>query len=222
MLRPLVGAAALLGAGLPIRNSPPGTATISNFDVPLGAFEGRLGVVLDGVSTLATRRGGRVGGHDRRFGRGGRPGRRGRRRRRPLQCGMGRCMALGGAVVIRPRPARPGEASDTGRTRSLFVCRRSPRRPSSRPCSPSRSRSAEPSRFEFSQPHMGTTFRVVLYAADEKRPRRRPRRRSRGSADSNGIMSDYHRHERIDAVVCRLRHGGRQAGQGRATTCSPC
>jgi thiamine biosynthesis lipoprotein len=52
---------------------------------------------------------------------------------------------------------------------------------------------AEPklARFEFAENHMGTRFRVVLYAADEPTAKRASDAAFRRVADLNGIMSDY-------------------------------
>src|SRR3954464_9439717 len=52
---------------------------------------------------------------------------------------------------------------------------------------------AEPAlaRFEFAENHMGTRFRIVLYAADESAAKRASAAAFRRGADLNGIMSDY-------------------------------
>jgi thiamine biosynthesis lipoprotein len=54
-------------------------------------------------------------------------------------------------------------------------------------------RSAEPalSRFTFSEPHMGTTFKIVLYAADEETANRAAKAAFQRIADCDAIMSDY-------------------------------
>ena len=46
-------------------------------------------------------------------------------------------------------------------------------------------------RFEFSEPHMGTTFRIVLYTADEASARKAARAAFARVAELNAIMSDY-------------------------------
>jgi thiamine biosynthesis lipoprotein len=48
-----------------------------------------------------------------------------------------------------------------------------------------------PLRYEFTEPHMGTRFRIVLYAADEAGARRASQAAFRRVAELNGIMSDY-------------------------------
>jgi thiamine biosynthesis lipoprotein len=50
---------------------------------------------------------------------------------------------------------------------------------------------AEPSRFEFEEPHMGTRFRIVLYAADKALAERAAKAAFARVADLNAIMSDY-------------------------------
>jgi FAD:protein FMN transferase len=51
---------------------------------------------------------------------------------------------------------------------------------------------AEPlTRFEYVEPHMGTRFRIILYAADEAAAKRASQAAFRRVADLNGIMSDY-------------------------------
>jgi thiamine biosynthesis lipoprotein len=49
----------------------------------------------------------------------------------------------------------------------------------------------EPVRFEFAETHMGTQFRIVLYAADEAAAKRASQAAFRRVAELNGIMSDY-------------------------------
>ena len=46
-------------------------------------------------------------------------------------------------------------------------------------------------RFEFTEPHMGTRFRIILYAADEAAARRASAAAFRRVAELNGSMSDY-------------------------------
>src|SRR5437867_11527318 len=46
-------------------------------------------------------------------------------------------------------------------------------------------------RFEFSQPHMGTTFRIVLYASDEAQARKAADAAFARVARLNEVMSDY-------------------------------
>lgn len=46
-------------------------------------------------------------------------------------------------------------------------------------------------RFEFSEPHMGTTFRIVLYAADEATAKKAAKAAFARIAELNAIMSDY-------------------------------
>jgi thiamine biosynthesis lipoprotein len=54
-----------------------------------------------------------------------------------------------------------------------------------------RSTAAEPSRFEYAEPHMGTTFRIVLYAEDKATADRAAKGGFARVAELNGIMSDY-------------------------------
>src|SRR5439155_18325970 len=58
---------------------------------------------------------------------------------------------------------------------------------------PAAAHGAEPelARFEFAENHMGTRFRVVLYAADADTAGRASRAAFRRVAELNGIMSDY-------------------------------
>lgn len=49
----------------------------------------------------------------------------------------------------------------------------------------------EPVRFEFAETHMGTQFRIVLYAADKVAAERASQAAFRRVAELNGIMSDY-------------------------------
>ncbi len=46
-------------------------------------------------------------------------------------------------------------------------------------------------RFEFTEPHMGTTFRIVLYAADEASAKKAAKAAFARVAELNAIMSDY-------------------------------
>jgi thiamine biosynthesis lipoprotein len=46
-------------------------------------------------------------------------------------------------------------------------------------------------RFEFSEPHMGTTFKIVLYAADEPTANRAAKAAFQRIADLDAIMTDY-------------------------------
>src|SRR6266498_289706 len=46
-------------------------------------------------------------------------------------------------------------------------------------------------RFTFSEPHMGTTFRIVLYAADEATAKKAAKAAFARVAELDGIMSDY-------------------------------
>ncbi len=46
-------------------------------------------------------------------------------------------------------------------------------------------------RFEFTEPHMGTTFRIVLYAADEATAKKAVKAAFARVAELNTIMSDY-------------------------------
>src|SRR5262245_51584729 len=52
---------------------------------------------------------------------------------------------------------------------------------------------AEPalSRFEFTQPHMGTRFRIVLYAPDQATAEKASKAAFARIAELDGIMSDY-------------------------------
>ncbi|MBY0229890.1 MAG: FAD:protein FMN transferase [Gemmataceae bacterium] len=50
---------------------------------------------------------------------------------------------------------------------------------------------AGPARFRFAEPHMGTTFAVTLYAADEAAAKKAARAAFARVAELNGIMSDY-------------------------------
>jgi thiamine biosynthesis lipoprotein len=49
----------------------------------------------------------------------------------------------------------------------------------------------ELSRFEFAEPHMGTQFRIVFYAADKESAQKASQAAFRKVAELNGIMSDY-------------------------------
>src|SRR5262249_41794121 len=46
-------------------------------------------------------------------------------------------------------------------------------------------------RFVFTEPHMGTTFRIVLYAADEETARRAAKAAFARAAELDAILSDY-------------------------------
>ena len=46
-------------------------------------------------------------------------------------------------------------------------------------------------RYEFSEPHMGTTFRIVFYAADEATAKKAAKAAFKRVAELNAIMSDY-------------------------------
>ncbi|MBI1831651.1 MAG: FAD:protein FMN transferase [Planctomycetes bacterium] len=46
-------------------------------------------------------------------------------------------------------------------------------------------------RYEFTEPHMGTTFRIVLYAADEATAKKAAKAAFARIAELNAIMSDY-------------------------------
>src|SRR2546421_322324 len=46
-------------------------------------------------------------------------------------------------------------------------------------------------RFEISEPHMGTTFRIVLYAPDEATAKKAAKAAFARIAELNAIMSDY-------------------------------
>src|SRR5262245_11855342 len=48
-----------------------------------------------------------------------------------------------------------------------------------------------PARFEFVEPHMGTRFRIILYAADETTAKRASAAAFKRIAELDGIMSDY-------------------------------
>src|SRR5262245_14563412 len=48
-----------------------------------------------------------------------------------------------------------------------------------------------PTRFEYEEPHMGTRFRIVLYAADKPTADKAGRAAFARVAELNGIMSDY-------------------------------
>jgi thiamine biosynthesis lipoprotein len=50
---------------------------------------------------------------------------------------------------------------------------------------------AEPQRFEFTEPHMGTSARIVLYAADEASAKAAAKAAFARVAELNRIMSDY-------------------------------
>ena len=49
----------------------------------------------------------------------------------------------------------------------------------------------EPQRYAFSEPHMGTTVRIVLYAADEATAQKAAKAAFARIAELNRIMSDY-------------------------------
>lgn len=50
---------------------------------------------------------------------------------------------------------------------------------------------AEPTRFEFEEPHMGTKFRIVFYASDKDTADKAAKSGFARIAELNGIMSDY-------------------------------
>jgi thiamine biosynthesis lipoprotein len=60
--------------------------------------------------------------------------------------------------------------------------------------------SADVKRFEYEQPHMGTRFRIVLYAADQQTADRAAKAVSDRIEELNRIMSDYQR----DSELMRL------------------
>lgn len=62
-------------------------------------------------------------------------------------------------------------------------------------------------RYEFSQPHMGTTFRLVLYAADLPTAEKASQKAFARIAQLDGIMSDYRETSEL-MLLCR------QAGKG--------
>ncbi|HVG38512.1 MAG TPA: FAD:protein FMN transferase, partial [Pyrinomonadaceae bacterium] len=62
-------------------------------------------------------------------------------------------------------------------------------------------------RYEFSEPHMGTTFRLVFYAPDKRSAERAARKAFSRIARLDGIMSDYRQTSELMALC-------RQAGQG--------
>lgn len=66
----------------------------------------------------------------------------------------------------------------------------------------STSRAAELQRFEFSQPHMGTTFRIVLYSRDAEVGRAAAMAAFDRIEELNGIMSDY----KADSELMNLVH----------------
>ena len=55
----------------------------------------------------------------------------------------------------------------------------------------SAARAAEPSRFEYEEPHMGTKFRIVLYAPDKAVADKAAKASFARVAELNAIMSDY-------------------------------
>lgn len=61
---------------------------------------------------------------------------------------------------------------------------------------------ADPGRYEFESKHMGTTFRVVLYAVDEKAARTAAGAAFARVAELDGIMSDYKRDSELNRL-CR-------------------
>jgi thiamine biosynthesis lipoprotein len=52
-------------------------------------------------------------------------------------------------------------------------------------------RAGDPKRFEFAEPHMGTQFQIILYAADEDPARKASRAAFDRIADLDASMSDY-------------------------------
>src|SRR5262245_53307297 len=69
-------------------------------------------------------------------------------------------------------------------------------------------------RFEFSQPHMGVPFRLVLYATNEVHARGASEAAFKRIAQLNAILSDYD----PDSEVSRLCH---ESGPGQAAKVSP-
>lgn len=62
-------------------------------------------------------------------------------------------------------------------------------------------------RHEFAQPHMGTTFRIVLYASDAGRARRAAEAALARVAELDAILSDYRTDSELMAL-CRRAGGG--------------
>jgi thiamine biosynthesis lipoprotein len=58
-------------------------------------------------------------------------------------------------------------------------------------------RLATPSRFEFESKHMGTTFRIVLYAADRETAEKASKAAFARVAELDGIMSDYKKNSEL-------------------------
>src|SRR5437588_706459 len=58
-------------------------------------------------------------------------------------------------------------------------------------CSISALQPAELRRYVFSEPHMGTTFRIILYAPDEATAKKAAKAAFARVAQLNAIMSDY-------------------------------
>lgn len=64
---------------------------------------------------------------------------------------------------------------------------------------------ADPLRFEFESKHMGTTFRVVLYAPDEKAARTAADAAFARVAALDGIMSDYKRDSELNRLCAAFK-----------------
>jgi thiamine biosynthesis lipoprotein len=71
---------------------------------------------------------------------------------------------------------------------------------------PGASVAAEPTRFEYSQPHMGTQFRIVLYAPDEARAKKVADAAFARIARLDDTMSDYRETSEL-MVLCRQAGG---------------
>src|SRR5205823_4175026 len=56
---------------------------------------------------------------------------------------------------------------------------------------PGLARAAGPGRYEFSEPHMGTQFKVIVYADDEQQARAAAKAAFARADELNHIMSDY-------------------------------
>ena len=89
------------------------------------------------------------------------------------------------------------------------------------PRSPLARRPAEPQRFEFAEPHMGTKFRIVLYAADEATADAAAKAAFARVAELEPDHERLQAGQRIDAALQRARRS-RPARCRSATTCSPC
>lgn len=72
---------------------------------------------------------------------------------------------------------------------------------------------AEPARFEFAQPQMGTTARIVLYAANAAVAQRAADAGFARIRELDGVLSDYRDDSELSRLVARAGHGPVAVGE---------